>query len=60
MADVSAASSVTAAEVAEVEEGKGDAGGKQSLRMKPLTPAEEVDSDRFSLLREQRSALFSH
>lgn len=54
--EVPAASSVTAADGADGVEGKGDADGKLSLRMKLVTPVEEVNSDRFSLQSEQRLA----
>lgn len=53
MAEVSAASSLTAAEGGEIGEGKGNADGKLSLRMKLVTPVEEVNSERFSLQSEQ-------
>ncbi|XP_075899140.1 TP53-binding protein 1 isoform X8 [Nelusetta ayraudi] len=49
VAEVPAASSVTAADGADGVEGKGDADGKLSLRMKLVTPVEEVNSDHFSL-----------
>lgn len=54
VAEVPAASSVTTAD--DGVEGKGDADGKLSLRMKLVTPVEEVNSDRFSLQSEQRLA----